>query len=703
MRYLGIDVARLPSEQHFSHTWHASIRHSYQSGPKGTTVQTDRPHRSTAKGSSRQQASRELHERNGALDGLRALAIIAVVLYHLKVSWLPSGHLGVVLFLVLAGYLLTGSVLRRVHTNGAGAVPRIWWRRIKRVWPSMAAMVVLVAALCVVGNHVLLTKLRPDVLPSLLLMANLSYIVRGGSYFAQIGGPSPLMHLWYLGLDFQFMLVWPLGLLLLDRVKDTRKRIIATLVLAVASAIEMAVLVVPEADPTRVYYGPDTRAFAPLVGSALAMAWPLGERPRTRLPLGGRRLEWAGVASLLLLVTLMALVPDTSVLLYRGGMFVAACLCCVTMASLLEGGPLARVLSCKPLTWLGTRSFALYLWHFPLFALLGSIGSTPLTLAGVGLSLLMAEGSYRLFERGALVAWWRRHAAEPLRAVRTTTWGTRAADGRRDGHATAVRFNPPKGAVMGTAVGVIALIATLGLVTLPDETLVPQEDIVNTGAAADQARQVSADDASDGGDIPSGSIRLTAPDSETNAGVYDPVMIGDSVPGDAQPQFKSYFPNGLLDTYVGRSPTQMASVLKGYLDQGVVGNIVILEAFANNSISDDALDAMVNACGNRMVYLVTCHSDNAERTQKFNDAIRRAAERHDNVKVIDWYAYSRDHVEEWLYRDGVHLREAGKDPYVSYLANSVKDDFAAAGGTVTTQDAASGEGQSQAGDASQDS
>ena len=180
-------------------------------------------------------------------------------------------------------------------------------------------------------------------------------------------------------------------------------------------------------------------------------------------------------------------------------------------------------------------------------------------------------------------------------------------------------------------------------------------------------------------------------------------MIGDSVPGDAQNQFKSYFPNGLLDTYVGRSPTQMASVLKGYLDQGVVGNIVILEAFANNSISDDVLDAMVNACGDRMVYLVTCRSDNAERTQKFNDAIMRAAQRHDNVKVIDWYSHSQNHVEEWLYRDGVHLREAGKDPYVSYLANSVKDDFAAAGGTVTTQDDASDDSQAPAGDTSQGS
>ncbi len=681
---------------------HPSAIHINQEGPKGTTVQTDRSHRGTAQGSSRRQAPLERHERNAALDGLRALAIIAIVLYHLKVSWLPSGHLGVVLFLVLAGYLLTGSVLRRAHTSGARALPRIWWRRIKRIWPSMAAMIVLVAAACVVGNHVLLTKLRPDVLPSLLLVTNLSYIVRGGSYFAQIGGPSPLMHLWYLGLDFQFVLLWSVGLLLLDKVGDAHRRIIVTLVLAVASAIEMAVLFVPEADPTRVYYGPDTRAFAPLLGSALAMAWPLGGRPHARLPLEGRRLRWAGVASLALLVMLMALIPDTSVLLYRGGMLVAACLCCVIMASLLGGGLLARMLSCRPLTWLGTRSFALYLWHFPLFVLLGSIGSTPLALVGVGLSLLMAEGSYRLVERGAIVTWWRQHAAEPLRAARAPRMTARTDDNRTR-RVAAVRPNPPRGAVMGAAVGAIALIAIVGLATLPDETLVPAEDIVNTGAAADQARQVSEDSASDGEGIPSGSIRLTAPSSETDAGIYDPLMIGDSVPGDAQNQFKSYFPNGLLDTYVGRSPTQMASVLKGYLDQGVVGNIVILEAFANNSISDDVLDAMVNACGDRMVYLVTCRSDNAERTQKFNDAIMRAAQRHDNVKVIDWYSHSQNHVEEWLYRDGVHLREAGKDPYVSYLANSVKDDFAAAGGTVTTQDDASDDSQAPAGDTSQGS
>ena len=145
-----------------------------------------------------------------SIEGLRALAIASVVAYHLEVNWLPSGHMGVVMFLVLTGYLVTNSILREFDRTGDVNLPSFWGRRLKRLWPPMAAMILIACVACIAFNHVALTKMRPDILPSLLFFDNWNYIVNGLSYFDKIGGVSPLTHLWYLGVDVQLCILWPL-------------------------------------------------------------------------------------------------------------------------------------------------------------------------------------------------------------------------------------------------------------------------------------------------------------------------------------------------------------------------------------------------------------------------------------------------------------------------------------------------------------
>ena len=692
------------------------------------------------------------------LDGLRALAILAIVLYHLKAPWLPSGNLGVIIFLVLSGYLFASSCEGRLKDASPKDLPRTWWHRVKRVWPPMALMIVVTTLLCLVFNHVLLTKLKPDFIPSLLLVSNLASIVRGESYCAQIGGPSPFTHLWYLGLDMQFVIVWSALAFLLGKRLPQKAKLPATLALAAASAIEMALLFQPEADPTRVYYGLDTRLFAPLAGAVLALAWPL---KKVHPPLGklrgleGKKLDLAGYVAAAVLLLMMIVVPDTSPFNYRGGMALGAVLSAVLIASLLQrgaakrGNKLAAVLSSGPMQWLGSRSFSLYLWHFPVIQLLDATSSFYMSVLAVAISVGLAELSCRFVENGKLP-----HAiAGSFQSLKTLTGQGEAdsadgaaadsADADRAAHAkagTAVKAdagrpahaarhsrgtrrgdapqrqahvklpqakkpaktrkaaNPLAPAFLTVCAFVVCFLA---IALVPDESLVPQDAIVNTGTGAGEAMQVDkqADNSHTGqivldasgnpvssqqdGSVPQGKIVLTAPASEVNSGVRDPVMIGDSVPGDAQTQFSEYFPNGLLDSYVGRTPAQMNKVLKGYLDQGVVGNVVILEAFANNNISDTDLDAMIESCGDRSVFLVTCHSDGSTYTNQFNDAIKRAADRHDNVKVIDWYEYSKDNMSKWIYDDGIHLREEGKEPYIQLIANTVAEDFAKKGGTVS--------------------
>lgn len=664
----------------------------------------------------RKKRARKSPARNNALDGIRALAIIAIVCYHLSAPWLPSGHIGVVVFLVLAGYLASSMLLRALHREEHVSLPRLWLKRATRIWPPMAVMIVFTVALCVVFNHILLTKLKPDLLPSLAFCNNLAAIFRGASYFDKLGGVSPLTHLWYLGIDMQFFIVWTaIVWFLCPNGRSTRICRRTCLVLALVSAVLMAVLYNPNADPTRVYYGPDTRAFAPLLGGWLGLAWPLGGRP-VRLDRARHTVRSVPVAliapfALVGLIVMMVLVPDTSAFLFRGGMLLAAILSVLVIAGALDRRSLfSRALSVPPLVWLGTRSFGLYLWHFPLFQLFkvtNNATSPVMVVLAILLSLLAAELSVRLIER-------------PLAQRRfPLVIGIELA--MRDDYTRFLAYIPTALTAIALAVGVA------GLIAVPDETAIPEGALQNTGVGAGEAMDLSSgkpnanasnsedtkketdaksssnttDDkskdskdtkttASDVNNLPTGSITLESSKEDLAKGLYTPTIIADSVAGDADWYFDEHMPNALLDSYIGRRPDQALSVLQGYLEQGVVGDIVILDSFSNVPATDDTMKSLIEACGDRKVYLVNVRIPEIEQEQ-INETIARYADMYDNVTLIDWYGYSEGH-DGWLYADGEHLTPEGQPEYVDMISNAIAKDFVLAGGTVVGEDGTSTSG-----------
>lgn len=612
-----------------------------------------------------------------ALDGYRALAIIAIVLYHLDVTWLPSGHLGVIMFLVLTGYLVTSSLLKRLR-EGVLAIPRFWLGRLARIWLPMAVMIAGTVLACVIGNHVLLTKAKPDILPGLALVENVSYILRNVSYFEQIGGPSPLTHLWYLGVDAQFCLIWPLLMIIFSMLPSRTIARRLCLVLAVASAVAMGVLFNPAEGVTRVYYGPDTRAFAPLVGAWLAYVMPVGRRPardlRSLIEESRLLIEGAGILSVILLVVGMVLVADTSVLLYRGGMMLATLLSAIIIATLvMPGGLLSTLLSLPPLTWLGSRSFGIYLWHYPLIQLFGATDTrtpAPMIALCVVLTLVLAELTYRLIE-------------QPV-ARGFGSKASRTDNASQDG--AFALLGSPIGLAAGALAALVVVADIIGVMVIKDETLIPEDAIVNTGEAVDRAMDLTQQQRTRhvGADLPPTEAVLYAPDSEKSNNIYDPVLIGDSVPGDAEEFWLASCPDGHMDSYVGRHPSQALTVLDDYLAQGVVGKIVILQAFSNSPVTDDELNHMIEACGpDRIVYLVNVRIPEAEETQ-INQTLAAGAERYENVHLIDWYGFSEGH-PDWLYEDGEHLTPAGQPAYIGMIVNAISEDFIANGGTVARQ------------------
>lgn len=649
-----------------------------------------------------------------SLDGLRAFAILSVVLYHMSVAWLPSGHMGVVVFLVLTGYLASSTMLRTLRRQGSVSLPQLWLKRVTRIWPPMAVMIVFVVAACVLFNHILLTKLKPDLIPSLLLANNLGAIFRGASYFDNLGGTSPLTHLWYLGVDIQFFVVWTaIASVLCPKARSTRTARRTALGLAVVSAVLMGVLYDPNVDPTRVYYGPDTRAFAPLLGAWLGLAWPLGARPvrldKAHHTLRSLPLDILSPIALVGIMAVMIFAPDTSPFLYRGGMFLVSVLSVLLIAGLLNRkSAISRLFSAKPLVWLGKRSYGLYLWHFPLFQLfkVTNNNTSPLfVVLAIALSFAATEFTYRLVEL----------RLSKRRVPLVINEGMLSYGG----------VDRIVSLIPAAFVALALVTGSVGLAIVPDETAVPEDAIKSTGVGATEAMDLSdrkkstdADDASsakdddekdettknedeesegteedsdskknakqDPDDLPTGSITLKASKESVKDGLYTPVIIADSVAGDADWYFSDHTPDALLDSYIGRRPDQALEVFKDYLDQGVVGNIVVLDSFSNVPATDDTMQELIESCGDRKVYLVNVRIPEVEQEQ-INDQISRFAEKYDNVTLIDWYSYSEGH-DDWIYPDGEHLTPEGQPYYVDMITNAIAKDFVADGGTVEPEE-----------------
>lgn len=319
-----------------------------------------------------------------ALDGLRAVAVLAVMLYHGQVGWLPGGFLGVDVFFVLSGYLITSLLVLEHRQWGSIDLMTFWLRRARRLLPALflvLAAVALYGAFFVATDR--LARLRGDAVATLLYVANWRFAFSGQSYFDQFQEPSPLRHMWSLGIEEQFYWIFPLLLMLWFGVRRTERGLGALMLLAAgASALLMAVRFAPGADPSRLYYGTDTRAQGLMVGAALAMLelrpgrlragsetwWAIGGRhfapTRWRPPTG-----LVGVVGLIGLAVCFALTHESDSWLYRGGFLVVAVLsvAAVRAAAAPTGSPVQRLLARKPLRAIGVISYGLYLWHWPVF------------------------------------------------------------------------------------------------------------------------------------------------------------------------------------------------------------------------------------------------------------------------------------------------------------------------------------------------
>ncbi len=365
------------------------------------------------------------------LDGLRGVAVLAVIAYHLGFDWASGGLLGVGVFFTLSGYLITDILLERWAEKRL-RLKEFWLARARRLLPALMVVLVVVMAWVTIGDPSQLDSLRGETVASALFVSNWWFIFSDVSYFQQFGPPSPLGHIWSLGVEEQFYILWPwmllAGLALFGRPtperRGRRSRLqprlaVATLVLALVSIILMVILFEPGADSTRAYEGTDTRAFGLLIGAALAMVWPSRRLVGKVNARAKGTLDLVGGIGLVGILILIATTDEFSPFIYRGGLVILSVATAMVVASVAHpSSRIGRVLGVAPLRWIGVRSYGIYLWQSPIILLTTPAlapFSLPRAVLQVGATFLIAALSWKFVEdpvrHGAIGRLWKKAKA----------------------------------------------------------------------------------------------------------------------------------------------------------------------------------------------------------------------------------------------------------------------------------------------------
>ncbi|MDF0126525.1 acyltransferase family protein [Staphylococcus pseudintermedius] len=578
------------------------------------------------------------------LDGVRAVAVIAIIIYHLNPQWLSGGFLGVDTFFVISGYLITSLLLTEYHNTGKIELMSFWLRRVKRLIPAVLFLVMGVIVLSLIFMPTEIQKVRADSIAAIFYVSNWWYIMQNVDYFEQFA-VQPLKHLWSLAIEEQFYLVFPIVLLsLLSFIRRLKSIRIIFLILLVISMIAMMVLYVPNENVARVYFGTDTRIQTLLMGVLLALVWPpfqlkakVNRQMRTMI-------DTAGVVGLAILFICFKFVSETNSILYYGGFFLISTVTLLVIASSVHpSGYFAKFLGNKVFTFIGSRSYSLYLWHYPIIVLIhhqfvqGQI--PPLVyVVEILLMVLMAEFSYKFIEQP-----FRKEGFNIFAFNHLKNWRSQK--------------------VLRTWLVIILLIPTLLVMVGGFNRFTPKNSTRVTEVNTEEIDKLITQP------LPLPQLEIDGFVVKGNKQKYaswKPLLIGDSVMVDIGDDFRSFVPKADINGKVGRQLVEATSLAKrqyqSYRDKN---DIVVLELGTNGDFTEEQLNSLLEQFGEADIYLVNTRVPRSYESH-VNQVLAKAAKKRANVTLVDWYSRSENHTE-YFAPDGIHLQPPG----VRALTNSI--------------------------------
>ncbi|MDR1018446.1 MAG: acetyltransferase [Lachnospiraceae bacterium] len=619
------------------------------------------------------------HKYIKGIDGLRTLAVLGVIFYHLTPEIMKGGYLGVPIFFVVTGYLTTASLKREVEIYNGIDVLGFYVKKLKRLYPVLITLLITCGAYITLFDRVFLNNLKGVFLSSLTFSNNWWQIANGGSYFAKFGPESPFSHIWYLAIVGQFYLVWPIIFFLIYRfVKDKKKAGIGLFILSLISGILMAVLFKPGTDPTRVYYGTDTRIFSILMGCGLAFISDMDIFANEQDKTNRFKLNLVGiVVTILLVLSFFTLSSDNS-FVYRGGMYLVSLISVVLLSLLiLPDLILNRILTNPLFAYIGSRSYGIYLWQFPIMIFFESkIGPSAHKMPGVVileliLILVVSELSYRFVEI-------------PLKGF----------DFRNTFAKLKEWFLPPYNVISKIPFyisTVVVIIAIVGLVISPSKKLTDAQQKLADRLEANQkkieANQKKIDEMNKAKVKP----KVVISDAKISAlmkkygltreqvikgQTMRITAIGDSVMIDIAPDLQEIFPLIKIDGAISRQLYNSYDVVQNLKNKNQLYENVIVELGTNDVFSQAQFDKFYNIIGTkRNIYWVNVFEPNyVSKIQiPVNNLLNENAKEKSNMKVIDWLTLAKKN-PSWFWEDKTHPNIQGGKEYAKIVAKAVLED-----------------------------